>query len=1024
LLKRERRKKKMHLNKAVSLLLVLLLSLSMMAFLPAFAVSEVQIKAVASVTQLGDPVLKTNVIGTTFDVAIYVEDTVPATDMDLYGFDIQFNWTTEYIHYTGYTVTVPVEDYPAVQAPSPYAGILHADTMKLKEKVDEADSIPSAEPGTMAWIAYSSAAPAPSFNGSGGTICVFHFIVDDQPFCNEENATFTIHFIKTDLASTSGPVLHDAIDLEIPLWCREFVYPPSPMLKISPDDIVAPNDCVCKNFTIDIYLLGEDGGDLDSFWDVAGCDFYVNFNASMIEAVEVEIDPDGDFGFFWADGTFELVKDIDNTAGWVHVAFVGLGETHDPVEGTIRVATVKFHMIYEHTGYPPPSSAIYLENPEPCLDWYIMDADGGLIDLSAPDGADFTALFPLVQYGYGYEIIDWTDNDGDHELSEGDEIVMVNKATSMYYRYIVERTAVTIKLAMQPFPATDDYVWATDSWDLDGGAMEYCGLPGRATATFYGDYDGYGHANWVGNFTLTYPWSSVDSITANYADGSSAVLTESVDYVAHVGDQLVELLNPVDLQVINEHWVDGVNNTLNGWPLIGYTATSIQSVYVKFPNGTERYAYNNGFEMGPPGEWWYEPAYPCELEGYWALGYFPGGWPAGTEWWINYTAATYLTIDYSCPPDPEPYYMEYPGTIDDFYAIQAAPDGTSWQEAYPDYNTMWQINDTDSVNIGNILSMVSGATLRDFEVTGIAIDIEVCKKRAVQDIDPAGEYYLDPVIVDIAAYPHPERAYAPWCGRAYSFPLPNEVENAMYTACYKVLGRQIDLFLCNYPEGVNGIGPNVPGDMFWPQKEVCLCAHVTYNLWPEQQKDVAFQVIDPYGDTYTILCDRTDEDGYAQACFRLPWMCDDPEYYFGTWNVIATVDVACEHINDTMHFKYDYKVHIWKVTIDPTTYNHGECFKVTIDYGSNAMQEYSILLAVTGLDETGVPFDFTFVVVTVGGAEWCTYANGTISVWLCIPKWARAGRATIEVNALDGFPAAGGVQEFPAVYTYISINAA
>jgi hypothetical protein len=399
-------------------------------------------------------------------------------------------------------------------------------------------------------------------------------------------------------------------------------------------------------------------------------------------------------------------------------------------------------------------------------------------------------------------------------------------------------------------------------------------------------------------------------------------------------------------------------------------------------------------------------------------------WPDGSEWWINYTAASYLTIDYNAEPDPLPYYMEFIGTIDEFYAIQSAPNATFWEEAYPDYANIWQILDTDAVEIGNTISMVREDLLaRDFTIDGIAIDLRLCKKPSVQSIDKLQDYYNDPVIVDIAGFPHPERAYSPWFNRDYPFPLPNEVENAMYTSCYKVLGRQIDLYECNYPDGFNGKGPNVPGDMFWPQKEVCLCAHVTYNLWPEQQKDVAFQVIDPYGDTYTVLCARTDEDGYAQACFRLPWMCDDPTYYFGKWEVIATVDVACEHINDTMEFKYDYKVNIWKVTIDPTSYEHYECFEVVIDYGSNAMQTYDILIAVSGLDETGVPFDFGYIVVTVGGAEWCTYANDTVSVWLCIPKWARAGKATVWVNALDGWPTAGGVQEFPAVSFDISIQA-
>jgi len=230
----------MHLKKVITLLLTLLLSFSFIAITPVFALEEIKVKAIASVTELGDPALQTDVIGATFSVAFYVEDTNLATDMDLYGFDVQFNWTTEWITYTGYTVTQPVEDYPAVQSPSPYAGILHEPTMQLKKAVDESASITDAEPGTMAWIGYSSSSPAPSFNGSG-TMFVFDFLLHNQPFCTDGNATIKFHWTKTDVSKASpvGPILHDAIDLEIPLYCREFEYPPSPMLKVLPEEIVA-----------------------------------------------------------------------------------------------------------------------------------------------------------------------------------------------------------------------------------------------------------------------------------------------------------------------------------------------------------------------------------------------------------------------------------------------------------------------------------------------------------------------------------------------------------------------------------------------------------------------------------------------------------------------------------------------------------------------------------------------------------------------------------------------------------------
>jgi len=930
----------MHLKKVTTLLLTLLLSLSFIAIFPTLASpAEVKVKAIASVTQLGDPVLKTDVVGAPFSVAFYVEDTDPGTDMDLYGFDVQLNWSTQWIHYTGKGVTVPVESFPGVQTPSPYAGILHADTMKLKEAVDESASIPDAEAGTMAWIGYSSSAPAPSFNGSG-TMFVFTFVVNNQPYCYAGNATIKFHWTKTDLSKCTpvGPIAHDAIDLEIPLYCRNFTYPASPMLKVLPEDIVAPSDCVCENFTVDIMLLGADGADLNSFWDVAGCDFYLYFNTTLIEAVDVDIDPDGDFGAFWDDGTFELAKDIDNAEGSVHIAFMGIGGTHSAVFGTIRIAEVTFHMIYEHIGYPPPSAPIYINNmiydlANPST-WYILDAENGLIDLTDPITTQWHTLFPYSLYCTGFSLDSWEDKDGNGKLSVGDQIDMTNKNTDKKHWYYVDCVQITLNLTMYPFSTLDDNVWATDSW-TDYGAFDYSGLTGRTTESVYG-FDGQGHADWTGNFTLDYPWASVNSMIANHQDGTSTVLTPGVDYKVHAGDQKVELLTPIDTHIINEYYVAGQNGTPAGWPGIKYVATSISSVYVKFPNGTER-GTTGGFgcfETGPPCEWWFEPDYPNELEGWWVLDWdwMPFSWPTNTSYWINYTAGSYLTIDYNAVPPPIPYYLEFDGTLDEFEAI-TDPNCTWWHEVYPDYSNMWHCISTDTIEVCHNITLEFDGLIREFHIAKISTDILVIQKRFVQDKVPTDPYYLDYIMADIAGYPHPDRDFSPWYSSPYAIALPNEVEDAMYTSCYKVLGRQIDLYLCAYPDGHNGRGPNRPGDMFWPQKEVCLCAEVTYNLWPEQQKDVAFEVIDPYGAVYTLLCTRTDSTGLAMICFRLPWMCDDPEYYFGEWTVIASVDVACEHINDTMTFKYDYMVHIWKVTTDASSYAHGECIEVTIDYG-------------------------------------------------------------------------------------------
>ncbi len=131
------------------------------------------------------------------------------------------------------------------------------------------------------------------------------------------------------------------------------------------------------------------------------------------------------------------------------------------------------------------------------------------------------------------------------------------------------------------------------------------------------------------------------------------------------------------------------------------------------------------------------------------------------------------------------------------------------------------------------------------------------------------------------------------------------------------------------------------------------------------------------------------------------------------WTVVATVDIACDVYTDTLQFKYDYHVRVWKTTLDKADYDHCNDIVVTIEYGTVSMQTFDVLFTITGTDETGVPFGFAYGWATVGGAEWCTYANGTITLTIHVPKFARAGEGTIYVQVLHDWPTAGGDSIYP-----------
>jgi len=324
----------------------------------------------------------------------------------------------------------------------------------------------------------------------------------------------------------------------------------------------------------------------------------------------------------------------------------------------------------------------------------------------------------------------------------------------------------------------------------------------------------------------------------------------------------------------------------------------------------------------------------------------------------------------------------------------------------------WISNDTDAGKIWAVYTMVG---LPHTPVSGTG-NLLIITFKAIFEAEtyPPATCTLNLDDVHLASWPHPERLMRPWEGRPYAVELwLDQVKDGQYYSPYVLPGGWIDVYT-QYPDPYGGQGPNMPSDMFWPQKEVILYANVRYGRWPEQNKDVAFQVIDPHGETWAVIYARTNASGVATTSFRLPWPCDNPEYWLGTWKVIASVDVACKIVNDTLEFKYDYHVRVWKTTADKTAYNHGETITVTVKYGTVSMQEFDALIVVTALDDTGVPFGIASTWVTAGGAQWCTYANGTVTLTINIPKFARQGTAKLIVLFMHDWPVYGGDAIYPA----------
>jgi hypothetical protein len=978
--------------------------------LAGFAFVALPVRAQTTVVKLIPASEDATLPGQLITFAAVVEDVT-----NLAGVGFQITWNTTYLQYDSHTMTMPVDTYNTVQPPSPYAGLINAPIITVADAA-----------GTGVYDAAVSTLGGAPFDGSG-TAFVITLSVKLIPFKSDVGGVdfldLPVEFTLHDLADPSAIAIpHDVENGNVRLYTKEFEYPPEPLLKVMPELIECTG--VNESVTADVFLMGADYAGLDPFWDVTGFDVYMTFDNTMIEALSVTVDPD-----LWIDSFFDVVlvvaQDIDNVAGTVHVAFIGYGN-HTAVFGTGRIFSVEFNSLTESDTYPPATSEICLENPTAYTGEYVFDSIGGPIDTANPVGTTYNQITNKFLSGL-WEMTSWEDN-GDGILSNGDQFILEDTTSGYYYDYYLSHITGTLNLTLARY--TDPYVWATNSITPDG--LANFGLPGRTTVpTVSAAFNGFGVPNWTGNFSLPYPVDSVNSITVHAlpftGDEYTYVLTEGVEFLVHADDDLIELLTPLDVQIINECWTDGVNNSLNGWPFINYIASGIQSVFVNMNNGTARFGVNGGFQCPPPCEWWYEPDWPGELEGWWALGYFGGSfnWPAGSTWYINYTAASYMEIDFNT--DPTSAYVEFDGTYADFLAI-VDPTGTTWNERYPISTNSytwesWTDNGAAGFGVEDLLGAPGGILYR---VDGIATDLITLRKPWICEADPADPYFGWAPIVQLAGFPHPERDYCPWHGTEWSVQLPHFTECATYQECFKPSGGFIDIYTPFHPPGYNGEGLNNPGDLIWPQKGFWVCANVTYAQWPEQNKDVAFEVLDPHGVTWGIFANRTNDVGVACVFIRMPWPCDDPDYYLGEWCIIATVDVACVIVNDTMCFKYDYKVNIWDATVDKDSYKHCENITVTIDYGSYAMHPNfdNITFAITAVDASGVPFGFDYVTVTIGGAEYCSYKNDVIELSVHVAKFARPPVGTLYIVALNGLPSEGGSAETPVFTVIFSIEAA
>lgn len=163
--------------------------------------------------------------------------------------------------------------------------------------------------------------------------------------------------------------------------------------------------------------------------------------------------------------------------------------------------------------------------------------------------------------------------------------------------------------------------------------------------------------------------------------------------------------------------------------------------------------------------------------------------------------------------------------------------------------------------------------------------------------------------------------------------IPHDMIGAVYfwksiQPDMSIEGRTIDLYTQK-----GGVGQDVPDGQFTFGELVRLTSFVTYNNYPVSLKLVAIEVRNPLNEVVLVGVVVTDQNGYAELDFRIPFLSSS----IGEWSVVATVDIAERVVWDTLRFQ-----------VSPTSLVGGYSVQIGIEAKAKPLTPYMTLLTILG----------------------------------------------------------------------------
>ena len=185
-----------------------------------------------------------------------------------------------------------------------------------------------------------------------------------------------------------------------------------------------------------------------------------------------------------------------------------------------------------------------------------------------------------------------------------------------------------------------------------------------------------------------------------------------------------------------------------------------------------------------------------------------------------------------------------------------------------------------------------------------------------------------------------------------------------------------------------GLGTNINSGSYAPQELIQVYALVTYRNVPVVNQEVAFSIQDPNGTQIALRVAVTNVSGIATTNYRLPTPSSAGQQTgFGTWSVVATVNVTQTTLSDKTQFELEYLYSISNVQIASAIHT-GETLPIqfTINDFSNSTSWSE--LDITLFDSAKIPIG-SFSYINNQQVQNATLIDLTIP----IPQYAFTGQA-------------------------------